>query len=98
MLFDFVPVSDCGCFLITSGTASVPFASQLLSGTAFAVVIKIDLANSTSRNSVCHLGVSVAGASDPVCVHYNRSVDLERTDCQSSVSNRVVSSVRLHGD
>jgi hypothetical protein len=87
MLFDFVPVRDCGLFLITSGTASVPFASQLLSGTAFAVVIKIDLANSTSRNSICHLGVSVAGASNPICVHYNRSVDLERTDCQSCVSN-----------
>jgi hypothetical protein len=87
MLFDFVPVRDCGCFLITSGTASVPFASQLLSGTAFAVVIKIDLANSTSRNSVSHLGVSVAGASNPVGIDHNRSVDLERTDSGSSVSN-----------
>jgi hypothetical protein len=87
MLFDFVPVSNCGCFLITSGTASVPFASQLLSGTAFAVVIKINLANSTSRNSICHLLVSVMRTSDTVCVHDNRSVDLERTDCQSSVSN-----------
>jgi hypothetical protein len=98
MLFDFVPVSDCGRFLITSGTASVPFASQLLSGTTFAVVIKINLANSTSRNSVCHLSVSVAGASDPVYVHDNRSVDLECADSQSSISNGVVSSVRLHGD
>jgi hypothetical protein len=87
MLFDFVPVRDCGLFLITSGTASVPFASQLLSGTAFTVVIKINLANSTSRNSIGHLLVSVAGASNPVGIHYHRSVDLERTDSQSCVSN-----------
>jgi hypothetical protein len=87
MLFDFVPVSDCGRFLITSGTASVPFASQLLSGAAFTVVIKINLADSTSRNSVCHLLVSVASASNPVYVHDNRSVDLKRTDSGSSVSN-----------
>jgi hypothetical protein len=59
----------------------------LFGRTTFAVVIKIDLANSTSRNSVCHLLVSVAGASNPVGIHYHRSVDLERTDCQSSVSN-----------
>jgi hypothetical protein len=25
--------------------------------------------------------------SDPVCVHHNRSVDLERTDCGSSIAN-----------
>jgi hypothetical protein len=59
----------------------------LFSRTTFAVVIKINLANSTGRNSICHLLVSVAGASDTVCVQHNRSVDLERTDCQSSVSN-----------
>jgi hypothetical protein len=70
----------------------------LLGRAAFAVVIEINLANSTSRNSIGHLLVSVAGASNPVCVHYDRSVDLERTDSQSCVSHGVISSVRFHGD
>jgi hypothetical protein len=66
--------------------STVPDSRGFLVAPASSVPAEINLANSTSRNSICHLGVSVAGASDPVCVHYNRSVDLERTNCQSSVS------------
>jgi hypothetical protein len=42
--------------------------------------------------------MSVAGSSDPVNVHDNRFVDLERTDCCSTVANRIVSTVGFHGD
>jgi hypothetical protein len=97
MLFDFVPVTD-GCWLPVTSRSTVPNPRGFLVSLTGSVPAEIDLANSTSRNSVSHLLVSVAGASNPVCVHYDRSVDLERTDSQSCVSNRVVSSVRLHGD
>jgi hypothetical protein len=86
MLFDFVPVTD-GCWLPVTSRPTVPNPRGFLVGLTGSVPAQIDLANSTSRNSICHLGVSVAGASNPVYVHYNRSVDLERTDCGSSVSN-----------
>jgi hypothetical protein len=67
--------------------STVPDSRGFLVAPASSVPAEINLANSTSRNSICHLGVSVAGASYPVCVHDNRSVDLERTDSQSCVSN-----------
>jgi hypothetical protein len=38
------------------------------------------------------------GSCDAVNVHHNRFVDLERTDCRSTVANRIVSTVGLHGD
>jgi len=38
------------------------------------------------------------GSSDPVNVDHNALVDLERTDCRSTVANRIVSTVGLHGD
>jgi hypothetical protein len=50
-------------------------------------VIEINLADSASRNSVGHLLVSVMRTSNPVSIDHNRSVDLERTDSGSSVSN-----------
>jgi hypothetical protein len=71
---------------VTSGP-TVPNPRGFLIAPTGSVPDEIDLANSTSRNSVCHLLVSVTGSSYPVCVHHNRSVDLERTDSQSSVSN-----------
>jgi hypothetical protein len=60
--------------------STVPDPRGLFVGLSGSVPAKINLANSTSRNSICHLAVSVAGASNPVCVYHNRSVDLERTD------------------
>jgi hypothetical protein len=67
--------------------STVPDSRGFLIAPTGSVPAEINLANSTSRNSVCHLVVSVAGASDPVGINHNRSVDLERTDCGSSVSN-----------
>jgi hypothetical protein len=67
--------------------SAVPNPRGFLVSLTGSVPAEINLANSTSRNSICHLGVSVAGASNPVGIHYNRSVDLERTDSGSSVSN-----------
>jgi hypothetical protein len=86
MLFDFVPVTD-GCWLPVTSGSTVPDSRGFLVSLTGSVPAEINLANSTSRNSICHLGVSVAGASDTVCVQHNRSVDLERTDSQSCVSN-----------
>jgi hypothetical protein len=67
--------------------STVPDSRGFLVGLTGSVPAEINLANSTSRNSVGHLLVSIAGASNPVGVHHHRSVDLERTDSQSSVSN-----------
>jgi hypothetical protein len=67
--------------------STVPNPRGFLVSLTSSVPAKINLANSTSRNTVRHLLVSVAGASNPVGIHYNRSVDLERTDSGSSVSN-----------
>jgi len=86
MLFDFIPVTDSRGLLVTSRT-TVPNPRGFLVGLTVSVPAEINLANSTSRNSVGHLLVRLAGASNAVCVHHNRSVNLERTDCQSSVSN-----------
>jgi hypothetical protein len=97
MLFDFVPVTY-GRWLPVTSRSTIPDSRGFLIAPASSVSAKINLANSTSRNSVSHLLVSVAGSSNPVGIHYDRSVDLERTDSQSSVSNSVVSSVRLHGN
>jgi hypothetical protein len=71
---------------VTSRT-TVPDSRGFLVSLTGSVPAEINLANSTGRNSICHLLVSVAGASDPVGIDYNRSVDLERTDSQSSVPN-----------
>jgi hypothetical protein len=71
---------------VTSRT-TVPNPRGFLVGLTGSVPAQIDLANSTSRNSIGHLLVSVAGASNPVGIDYNRSVDLERTDSGSSISN-----------
>jgi hypothetical protein len=67
--------------------STIPNPRGFLVGLTSSVPAEINLANSTSRNSICHLGVSVAGASDTVGIHYNRSVDLERTNSGSCVSN-----------
>jgi hypothetical protein len=67
--------------------STVPNPRGFLVGLTGSVPAEIDLANSTSRNSIGHLLVSVAGASDTVCIDHNRSVDLERTDSGSSISN-----------
>lgn len=87
MLFNFVPIANC-CWLTVASRSTVPDASSFLVGLTGSVAAKINLADSTSRNSIGHLLVSVAGASDPVCIRDNRSVDLERTDCQPTISDR----------
>jgi hypothetical protein len=67
--------------------STVPDSRGFLVSLTGSVPAEINLANSTSRNSICHLGVSVAGAGNAVGIDYNRSVDLKRTDSQSCVSN-----------
>jgi hypothetical protein len=79
VLFNFVPVGESCRLLVTSWT-TVPNTSGFFVGLTGSVSAQIDLADLTSRDSVGHLLVSVAGSSDSVNVHHNALVDLERTD------------------
>jgi hypothetical protein len=78
--------------------ATVPDASGFFVGLTGCVPAQIDLANLTSRNPIGHLLVRVVRAGDPVNVHHNALVDLERTDCRATVASGIVAPTGFHGN
>lgn len=54
------------------------------------VMVEIDLADTTSRNPICHLVVGVMGASDPVRIPHRRTMNLETSYGPPAIANRTI--------